>query len=105
MVQDDEKLRADVIAQLEVIAFAQPSAFLKVDAQGQLRSNLTNCSPAQLAALKEFRLVIRQTPGQGSARETQFGFKMQDKSWALDKLFKLLGMDNTPKKKKKRNRL
>lgn len=78
MAQDDEKLRADIIAQLEAITCAQPSAFLKVDAQGQLRSDLTDCTPEQLEALKEFQVVIRQTPGRGSSRETKFGFKMHD---------------------------
>jgi hypothetical protein len=105
MAQDDDKLRADIIAQLEAIAFAQPSAFLKVDAQGQLRSDLKDCTPEQLEPLKEFQVVIRQTPGRGSSREIQVGFKMHDKMRALDKLYKHLLMDEASKSGKKRNGL
>lgn len=103
MPQDDDKLRADVIAQLSAIAFASPSAFLKVDAQGQLRCDLTDCTPEQLDALKAFQLVICQLPGPGYSRRTHFGFKMHDKMRALDKLYKFLLMDKVSKGGDQRN--
>lgn len=93
MDHDDEQLRAAIIDQLSAIAFAQPSAFFKKDADGQLRVDLTDCTPQQLEPLKDFQMYISQAPGRGHAPITRFGFKMQNKMQALDRLYKIVKMD------------
>jgi hypothetical protein len=97
MAQDYDKLRADVIAEISAIAFADPAAFLKQDAQGNMHVDLTNCPPEKRAALKEFQVVIRKPPGRDTVRQTFVGFKMQDKMRALGTLYKHLRMGEGPK--------
>lgn len=103
MGHDNDQLRADMIDQLSGIAFAQPSAFFQQGAHGQPFIDLTDDTPQQLVAVKDFQLSISQAPGRGQTRITRIGFKMHDRLRALDSLFKLSRANKTRSGRHKQN--
>lgn len=93
------KTLADVVKEYERIAFTGMSRFIKVDADGNPRIDLTDCEESDLDLLSEASTISKRVQGEDKDKAPDeiltVKIKPVDRLKALEKLASYLGMGDT----------